>query len=128
METANQAGAAVGNAAKDVDNAVKKTPPRTIRKVSAAIRSVLGLIVMLYAPYMLIYKQFGTPCGVFGPLTRVSIMLVLVIAPASVLINGVIREAVDGPWETVGVETANILYIVALILLIRSYRPVPITA
>lgn len=113
------------DAVKNVDRAVKETSPRTIRKISAFVRSILGLIVMLYGPYMLLYKQYGTQCGVFGPLMRVNFILLLVIAPASMLINGVIREHLDGSWETIGVEVANISYIVALIMIIRSYRPVP---
>ena len=47
-------------------------PPR--EPIVDRMVGVVGIISTLFMFYALIYKQMGTPCGVFGPLMRVLFM------------------------------------------------------
>lgn len=113
---------------RKVDNVIQDTDPSKIRKYGNIVRTILGVFLLAYTPYMLIYKQIGTPCGVFGPFTRVLLMSLLLVAPTIGVVNGTIKRNLDGPWETLSLEVSNIIYIIAMILLIRSYKPQPIVS
>lgn len=58
----------------EIKKSEQQDRPQREQAVVDRMIGVVGIISTLFMFYALIYKQMGTPCGVFGPLMRVLFM------------------------------------------------------